>query len=55
MQTSIVKVEHDEDPAREYVPEVQVLVQVATCKPAVAPQVPAAQSLHEVSTWPVAL
>ena len=44
--TFAVNVEHDEDPAREYVPEVQVLEQLEVCKPVVAPEVPAGQSLH---------
>ena len=43
-----VNVAHDEDPAREYVPDVQVLVQLELCKPVVAPEVPAGQSLHVV-------
>jgi hypothetical protein len=44
--TFAVNVEHDDDPAREYVPDVQVLEQLEVCKPVVAPEVPAGQSLH---------
>ena len=38
------------DPAVEYEPAEQVPVQAAVGKPAVAPQVPAGQSVHAVLT-----
>jgi hypothetical protein len=54
-QRSKLNGEHEEAPAREYWPEVQVPVQVATCKPAVAPHVPAGQLLQVVNVCGVAV
>ena len=46
MHKSAVKSEHKEAPASENFPKTQVPVQAAVVKPAVAPQVPAGQSVH---------